>query len=493
MALLDRDDVANMDAALRAQAMNPGLRVVVRMFNTSLGEGLAQLPYCTVLSDTEMAAPAFVAAATGEDTPTLRLREGGLAVANRPDVRDGDILCGPAITAGRDEPELLPADQTAADVVLARDRSRAQFKAPRMPRLTYHYPIRAVLARVWRRLRLILGVFTGLLALGAVVLAWARDDISWWDAAYLSMLVAFGGANADLDASTVEQATHSVLSFGSNAVIPLLTVTVVDAVIKSRLELRDGTLARRVSGYVVVVGVSGIGSHVIRLLHDQGVDVVAVDAAPDALGLQVARDLRIPIIIGDASRRETLLAASLPTFRTLMAITADEATNLETALVARAIRNDVPVVLRLFDADFADRIQQAFNITVSRSVSYLAALSFAARMLGQAIETVPIGCHVLLPTDLVVGAYSTLENQLVGDLRRTNPSGQRLSPAAAAGRRLQRGDRLLVVATRRGLARLIAEATSPPHSVPRNPIVLHDTLPFDLQTPHPRRPIDGHA
>jgi hypothetical protein len=62
----------------------------------------------------------------------------------------------------------------------------------------------------------------------------------------------------------------------------------------------------------------------------------------------------------------------------------------------------------------------------------------------------------------------------------TNPAGQRLAPAAAAGRRLQRGDTLLLVATRRGLARLIAETTAPPpEATPRKTIVLHDAHPFD--------------
>ena len=49
-------------------------------------------------------------------------------------------------------------------------------------------------------------------------------------------------------------------------------------------------------------------------------------------------------------------------------------------------------------------------------------------------------------------------------------------------------DRLLVVATRRGLARLIGETTSPPDTEPRKPIVLHDTLPFDVHARHPRQP-----
>jgi Trk K+ transport system NAD-binding subunit len=497
LALLERDDVANMDAALRAQEINPELRMVVRMFNTSLGEGLAQLRYCTVLSDTAIAAPAFVAAATGEGIPSVRLRNDTLFVADRQDVDDGDILCGLAIVDGREEPELLPAQQDAADVVLARDRRRATIKERRTPRLTPLYPIRAVLGRVWYRVRPILGVFAALLLLGAVVLALARRDVSWWEAAYMSMLAAFGGASVDLDASTMEQVTHTVLSLASIALIPLLTATVVDAVVKSRLELRDGTFAKRASGHVVVVGLGAVGSHVVKILHDQGVDVVAVDSSPDALGVHVARDLHIPVVIGDASRKKTLLAASLPTCRSLMAITTDDATNLETALIGRAIRKDVPVVLRLFDADFAERIQRAFNITVSRSVSYLAAPSFAARMLGQAWDTIPIGRHVLLVAELAIGENSALENEIVAEVGRpreawllelTNRAGQRLAPAAARGRLLRSGDRLLVVATRVGLARLISETATPPDWMPRRPIVLHDAPPFDLHTPPPRLP-----
>jgi len=121
--------------------------------------------------------------------------------------------------------------------------------------------------------------------------------------------------------------------------------------------------------------------------------------------------------------KETLLAASLPTCRTLFAITSDDATNLETALIGRAIRKDLPVVLRLFDGDSADRIQRAFSITASRSVSHLAAPTFAAHMLGQVLDTVPVGRHVLVVADLAVGAYSTLEGQTVGDVRRLREAG----------------------------------------------------------------------
>jgi Trk K+ transport system NAD-binding subunit len=493
LALVERNDVANIDAALSAHEMCPGLRMVVRMFNTSLGEGLAELPYCTVLSDGAIAAPAFVAAALGEATPTLRLHDNTLFVGHRSEVSTRDTLCGLATTAGRDEPELLPANQAAADLVLARAAPTTAGTVHRRPGLTNRYPIGGVLARVWRRLRIVLAVFVGLLFIGAGVLLAVRPEHNWWAALYTSVLVVVGSGDANADVTTAEQVTITALAMLGIALVPLLTATVVDAVVKTRLELAQGWLSKPASDHVVVVGLGGIGSHVIRALHDRGVDVVAIDRSADARGAQVARDLRIPLIVGDASRKEILQAASVSTCRSLMVITSDDVTNLETALAARGIRRDLRVVLRLFDGDMAARVQHAFDIADSHSVSYLAVPSFAARMLGRDLDTVPVGRHVLLVATLTVGAYAPLEDRTVRDVWRpneawlcelTNPLGQRLE-SPAGGRRIRRGDKLLVVATRNGLARLVAETTAPPESAPRPPIVLHDALPPGPVGPNP--------
>ncbi|HEX4702007.1 MAG TPA: NAD-binding protein, partial [Pseudonocardiaceae bacterium] len=64
LALVAQDDVGNIHAALRAYDLNPDLRLVIRMYNTSLGFKIRNLfPDCAVLSDSTMAAPSFVAAA----------------------------------------------------------------------------------------------------------------------------------------------------------------------------------------------------------------------------------------------------------------------------------------------------------------------------------------------------------------------------------------------------------------------------------------------
>src|SRR4029450_6613422 len=89
LALVRQDDVGNIHAALRVQELNPKLRLVIRMFNANLGEGVRRLLRdCRVLSDAAMAAPAFVSAAMGEVAPVhVRLAGRTLHVARRDEVR----------------------------------------------------------------------------------------------------------------------------------------------------------------------------------------------------------------------------------------------------------------------------------------------------------------------------------------------------------------------------------------------------------------------
>ena len=62
--------------------------------------------------------------------------------------------------------------------------------------------------------------------------------------------------------------------------------------------------------------------------------------------------------------------------------TDDDAANLTTAFHARALRSDLRIVLRLFDPDLAARLDRALGDYRSRSVSSLAAPSFAAAAVG---------------------------------------------------------------------------------------------------------------
>ena len=106
------------------------------------------------------------------------------------------------------------------------------------------------------------------------------------------------------------------------------------------------------------------------------------------------------MVIGDAFREETLRQASLD----------------------------------LADDDLAERLGKTIANTVSRSVPYLAAPAFAAAMLEhQVLRTIAVGRHVLL----------------IADVRVADQAGLDWSPRRDY--RLAPGDRLIVLATRKGL------------------------------------------
>lgn len=305
------------------------------------------------------------------------------------------------------------------------------------------------------------------------------------------MLTALGGADADTGASLIEKATAVLLVITGVALIPAVTALIVDVIVNARLALAAGGLTEPVSGHVIVVGLGNIGARVVRELNDFGLDVVAIDRREQARGVSVARELGIPVLLRDANNAETLRAASVQTCRALLVLTSDDVTNLETALIGRAVHRQAQrgsgavgtgpetslrVVLRLFDEGFAQRVKRAFGIDHSRSVSYLAAPAFAAAMMGrEVVDAISVGRRVLLVAELPVGAGSELEGKFCPDVGRpyevrliavrTGRAGQTLW-SLPERRPLVRTDRLLVVATRNGLAGLLARTAASPNPPP---------------------------
>jgi Trk K+ transport system NAD-binding subunit len=462
VALVAQDDVGNVDSALLIRELTTEVPIVARIFNPVLGDGLQRLiDNCVILSDAAMAAPAFVVAAVS-DLPTFVALPGRiLHVVSRDTVEPSDVVCGLAVTAGRPVPETLPADEERADLVLAsNDHERAIRPARRYRRRRARTVVRAM----WRRLRYALAGLVAVLVAATLTIA-VLTKLGWWQSTYVTVLSALAGANPDLRAPTALQIVEGLLTLVSVAVIPVLTAAVVEGGVDARLALASGGPTEPMSGHVVVVGLGNVGTRVIRALHDSGVEVVAVDVNEHAPGVAVARDAGIPLIIGDSNNETTLRAAGVQTCRALMVLTTDDVVNLEAALIGQAVRPGLRVVLRLFDGAFAERLGRAFGIQ-SRSVSYLAAPAFAAAMLGRAvIGTIPVGRRVLLVADLPVGPASDLEYLPVSEVSRPHEvrllgvrtgRGDQVLWSPPSGRKLARTDRLVVVATRAGLSRLVA-------------------------------------
>ncbi|MGB7798939.1 MAG: NAD-binding protein [Pseudonocardiaceae bacterium] len=477
VALVSQDDVGNIHAALRAQELNSELRLVIRFFNMSLGRRIRTLfPGCTVLSDAATAAPSFVAGALGELAPSyVRLPGRTLYVARRTDVAADRVICALADTRVPGQPELLPTDSDNATLVLAlADGQVHQDEA------AIHRQGRDLLRTLWLRVAAsfnrklaiaTLGLFA-LLGLGSVLFA-SMGGFSLADALYLTLLDAAGAAQPDTHLSVVNKLTQTMVTVVGISIIPVVTATVVDAVVSSRLDTAMGT-PRPIAGHVVVVGLGNVGARVVAQLHDLGVPVVCVESDENARGVPLARRIGVPIVFGDASREDILRAAYLGTSRALVAVTRNDVTNLEAALHGRALREDLRVVLRLFDSDFAERVERNFGMTISRSVSYLAAPAFVAAMLDrQVLGTISVGRRVLLIAEVPIQAGSQLDGMAchaVNIARQARViaihlhATDTLELPAPSDHHLTKGDRLIVLATRAGLARVLtgSVATSTP-------------------------------
>ena len=390
IAFTDQDDIANLDAALMAREVAPDTRIVLRMFDEILADSVPDLiSDCVVMSATAVAAPAFVAAAIGGWARTpLRLFDRSVYVTERAYTRGEDVLCGLAVTTGT-EPLLLPSAQANADLVLTRSIESPETEAPVATAADIHRRARrraviALMSLIGRRLRLVVGALLVIVAIGAVILI-PVEHVSVWHGIYLSILSTFAGAQPDLSAGLGLQVLHIAFTVLSVALIPLVTAAVVETVVTARLALASSGLPGPVDSHIVVVGLGDVGTRVLTALDDAGVAVVGIDRDPHARGIEVARERRIPLIIGDAGRQETLRSAYVQSARSLVVLTSSDLANVQTALLARKLNPGMRSVLRIFNTDFADRIQRSFAFITSRSVSALAAPSFAAAMLDQEV------------------------------------------------------------------------------------------------------------
>ena len=479
LALVGSDDLVNFHAALRADELNPGLRIVVAAFNRRLGQHIRGFfRDCTVLSSSETAAPSFVSAALGSPTPShVRVSGRTLYVARYADVPAGHAVCGlevpddPAGTTQLIPPDELPpvSPDSASSDGASSDSGRGGLVlavadgTPRDPLTRRRHPVRASAGVLWRlawnKFALVFAILLAAVIAGFCLLLVARYPVS--NAVYLTVMDMTGSALTSAKLGGPEKVSQVVLTVDGMALIPLVTAIIVGARLTGKIRGEP----RPRGGHIIVVGLGNVGTRVVGELHDLGYDVTCIDRDPEARGVALARRLSLPMVIGEAYLEEKLQAAGLETAAALVSVTSNDMVNLETALQARAMREDLRLVLRLGDDDLAQRVQKTLGNVISRSVSYMAAPAFAAALLEHLVlRTIAVGRHVLLIADVRVEAGSDIAGRALAELE-----GDRLARVLALqvrgaqrfhwsphhGYLLAAGDRVIVLATRAGLTRFL--------------------------------------
>ncbi|MFF8031674.1 MULTISPECIES: NAD-binding protein [unclassified Streptomyces] len=456
----------------------------------------------TVLSDADTTAPALVATAlvgTSKvvDAEGLLLR----AVERRPP-RPGEVadpgLCtlallsatsnDPAGAEGSEDsgdqgPRLLP---DAATVAAATGRGavvleQVSYSGPPLPAGRGVVPPFGSLFSLRLRWSLA-GLVAAVVALAIALTLMTRDHPL--HATYVTLLDLFGINDPAHHDSTGRQVLQLLSGLVGLLLLPVLLAAVLEALGTFRTASALRKPPRGLGGHVVLLGLGKIGTRVLTRLRELHIPVVCVEADPEARGMATARRLRVPVVVGDVTQEGVLEAAKIHRADALLALTSADTTNLEAVLYARSVRPDLRAVLRLYDDDFAQAVYRTLRtahpgaLTRSRSVSHLAAPAFAGAMMGrQILGAIPVERRVLLFAAVSVRGLAQLEGRTVGEAFRAG--AWRVLALDTAGRGdgaaepgpgapgaglvwdlpdtyvLRGEDRVVLAATRRGLAELL--------------------------------------
>ena len=187
----------------------------------------------------------------------------------------------------------------------------------------------------------------------------------------------------------------------------------------------EQSLGRRrvpgMAGHVVVIGLGSVGIRVVEGLLAQGRRVVVVEHDDNNRYLARARALDVPVVIGDATQRQTHAMVNLVDASAVAILTSADLTNIETGLAVRESLgqrwDEVPVVLRVFDRDLARMMEKNFGFRHVRSTSALAAPWFVGAALGlDVLETFFVDQQPFLVGRLSIAAGGGLERLAMQDL-----------------------------------------------------------------------------
>ncbi|MFI1533604.1 NAD-binding protein [Streptomyces anandii] len=559
LALVYDDDETNIRAALTARRLNPGLRLVLRLYNRRLGQHIEELldqaaalalrdaggdegdgadgggaadASTTVLSDADTAAPALAATAVAGTSKVVQTDGLLLRAVERPPPAPGQVadpgLCTLALLSatssdpagadgsegsGEQRPRLLPDEAmvraaTGRGAVVLEQVSYAA--GPPLPAgrggrggVGVAGPLASLFSR---RLRWSLAGLVACVFALAVAL-WLVTGVHPLGALYLTLLDLFAIDDPALGKPLGRQVLQLLSGLVGLLLLPVLLAAVLEALGTFRTASGLRKPPRGLGGHVVLLGLGKLGTRVLTRLRELHIPVVCVESDPEARGLATARRLRVPVVLGDVTQEGVLEAAKIHRAHALLAVTSADTTNLEAALYARSVRPDLRVVLRLYDDDFATAVYRTLRaahpraLTRSRSVSHLAAPAFAGAMFGrQILGAIPVERRVLLFASVDVGGHPQLEGRTVAEAFRAGywrvlaldagaaagaagSRGERRDaagddgPEESAGRGarpgtgliwnlpgtyvLRREDRVVLAATRRGLADLLGRRSRP--------------------------------
>jgi Trk K+ transport system NAD-binding subunit len=219
-------------------------------------------------------------------------------------------------------------------------------------------------------------------------------------------------------------------------------------------------------GHVVMVGLGRVGRQVANLLQEFRQPLTVITS------MEVGSEVLPQVPIFSGATATLLPKVNLNTAKSIVTVTDDELENLEIALMTRGINPQSQVVIRTFDPTFSENVRRLFPFAQVLCANEIAAEAFAAAAFGENILGLfRLEWRTILVVEYEIEAGDTLNGLILAQVsygygvvpvyyhsaaeqeRKTMPSDDL---------RLHPGDKLVVLATSRGLQRVELGERLPP-------------------------------
>ena len=406
LVIATTEDALNLSIMMQARVLNPQIRIINRFYNTNLGERLDQtLSNHLSMSVVGLAAPVFTFAALGNKAiGQIKLLQQTWPIQEEY-IHENHPWKGKKLSDLWEDPTRMliyyvpvQGKMNLVSAVLSEQQLRVgdrliigtqpRIRQPRKSLIRKLVKIFANIREFQKHAQSVTGMAIALLViilLSTFTYISTKHSISFIDALYFAVGMITGAGGND---KVVENAPDSIKLFTvvimliGAAVIGIWYAMLTDFILGSRLKqfLDAARIPER--HHYIVCGLSGIGIKIVQQLHLSGHEVVVIETDANNRFVTTARDMSIPVILADASFRATLQRSNIDTATSVLAVTSDDATNLEIALKAKALAPNIPVIVNYADPDFAGIAQQVFDFEAVLSPAELAAPAFAAAALG---------------------------------------------------------------------------------------------------------------
>lgn len=401
------DDAVNLDILLQARLLNPQIRIINRLFNTSLGDRLDHtLPEHTTMSVAALSAPIFAFASMGDlAIGHLQLFEKTWPISEVY-ISETHPWCGLSLSQLWEDrsrmliyyltsdSEISLVEAMSLDRRLqAGDRLIIGTKPKvRLRRLSWRDKLHkayAWVAQFQRHLRsgllvtLVLFSTIGVTTLTYFNFSLAKATVV--DSLYFSVGMITGAGGQESVAENAPMAIKvftAIMMLVGAGVIGIFYALLNDLVLGTRLRQFWDVAHIPNRSHFIVCGLGGVGVKIVHQLLHQGHEVVVIEHNSNNRFISTVRSQKVSVILADASLPQTLKAANIERASALLAVTDVDMINLEIALTAKELSPKMSVVVRSNNPDQASRMAQVFDFTAVLNPFEIAAPNFAAAALG---------------------------------------------------------------------------------------------------------------